>query len=573
MPYSFNPHRHVKIWLSKDKEIFLNLENQLRLVKMREMNPDDEITLIYDSKLLSENAIDNLNQFCKKYNIIPKDVRTLLTRCTIQEDVNLVEIYEDEINNLMRGGNLGVASDILRWLKPVYQLGTYSDFDVTINTRKLPKTIPVDRPLLLSLGSIAFLSGKEGLGLNNDIIAVVDEENASDAIKKIQQTLYNYCRINNNSHFRFMRNLYREALISTFGLLIGTILLGNDPEFQLLKVLEQTELEQSTRSVRKLRETIIKLTDTVENFVASTYSVNTPLSNETLKTIADNERNDLKKNLGFWGWLRLPSQKYQEIKEIIDIKDDRDFLDILRKESRSSLLKKAVVYSSGPFAVMTALFPKLFYTGEAIDNEIRSFAFSHYNLDKAFSSNNSCRFHTTRNEFVKSMANGERQICDLSWLEVGVEAQGKREEKIIEATKTIQQFFRNTRKEYHLKCTQAAVNLPKKFNKLHQEISSHIKQIESDLSGCFGFYRRAQRHEKIQALKGILAYFDVHGNFDYKKFQNERHQYQSDDIFASLGKSKTKELIERVISLSREARFYKLGNQEENSKAETGFVL
>jgi glucosyltransferase Lgt1/2/3 len=51
MAYSFAPHRHVKIWLSKDSDIFLNLENQIRLVKMRDINPKDTINFIYDSRL------------------------------------------------------------------------------------------------------------------------------------------------------------------------------------------------------------------------------------------------------------------------------------------------------------------------------------------------------------------------------------------------------------------------------------------------------------------------------------------------------------------------------------------
>ncbi|MBN9230775.1 MAG: hypothetical protein BGO90_07795 [Legionella sp. 40-6] len=131
MTYNFNPHRHVKIWLSKDKDSFLNLENRVRLVKMRDDNPEDEITFIYDSSLLSARAQLELQTFCKQYGIIAKDVRTeIIPFCATDNQQTLIALYEDEIGNLDTGGNLAAASDILRWLKPVYDSGIYSDFDI-----------------------------------------------------------------------------------------------------------------------------------------------------------------------------------------------------------------------------------------------------------------------------------------------------------------------------------------------------------------------------------------------------------------------------------------------------------
>ncbi len=39
--YKYNPHAHVKIWLSKTPSVFMNIENQTRLIEMREKNPND----------------------------------------------------------------------------------------------------------------------------------------------------------------------------------------------------------------------------------------------------------------------------------------------------------------------------------------------------------------------------------------------------------------------------------------------------------------------------------------------------------------------------------------------------
>ncbi|MBA2650524.1 MAG: hypothetical protein H0U75_13210 [Legionella sp.] len=154
MTYYFNPHHHVKIWLSKDKDIFLNLENQVRLVKMRDINPEDEIHFIYDGALLSKTALIELQAFCGKYRITPQNVRSLMPHCKTVEEQNLCSLYAQEVSHLNEGGNLGVGSDILRWLSPIYTLGTYTDFDVPVDTSKLPNTITVAKPLLMSLGSV-----------------------------------------------------------------------------------------------------------------------------------------------------------------------------------------------------------------------------------------------------------------------------------------------------------------------------------------------------------------------------------------------------------------------------------
>ena len=66
MPYKFNPHNHVKIWLSTKKDSFLNYENQLRLGAMRTKNPDDTINLAYSQSQLSDEAHNELFAYCDK---------------------------------------------------------------------------------------------------------------------------------------------------------------------------------------------------------------------------------------------------------------------------------------------------------------------------------------------------------------------------------------------------------------------------------------------------------------------------------------------------------------------------
>lgn len=179
-PRFFNPHRHVKIWLSKDPNLFMNEENKLRLVKMRELcDANDEISLIYDSKLLNNKAIDELNTYCQKHKLLATDIRTLFQSCTSEKEKKLIQIYEDEIKNLNSGGNLAAASDILRWLKPVFIQGVYADFDNDIRTQGLPDTIEVYSDILLNAGSFLDQRRRQHFIYNNDIVAIINPDAAN----------------------------------------------------------------------------------------------------------------------------------------------------------------------------------------------------------------------------------------------------------------------------------------------------------------------------------------------------------------------------------------------------------
>lgn len=193
IPYSFDPHRHVKIWLSHDPDVFMNAENQLRLVQMREACPGDKINLIYDSKLLSEGACKELLGFCSKHNIEAVNSREIIVICQgDNKEARLIDIYEDEITHINAGGNLAAASDILRWLKPIYCLGTYTDMDVKVSTRDLPPYVDTFGEILLNAGSYKNNIGKNTLIYNNDIVAVLNPQ--SEKIKIIQEHIIQACQ-------------------------------------------------------------------------------------------------------------------------------------------------------------------------------------------------------------------------------------------------------------------------------------------------------------------------------------------------------------------------------------------
>ncbi len=191
--YAFNPHRHIKIWLSKEPAHFMNDINQLRLVRMRALCPGDEIYLIYESTLLTTAAEQELHSFCAKHTITPKDMRSdIIPQCLSNPkpyEKELIALYEDEINNLNLGGNLAAASDIIRWLSPMYTLGIYSDFDVHVDTRTLNSTLSIDGELVTNLQSRPVDKNNERfqIACSNDIIAIINPE--SSYIQRIQKAI------------------------------------------------------------------------------------------------------------------------------------------------------------------------------------------------------------------------------------------------------------------------------------------------------------------------------------------------------------------------------------------------
>ncbi|MDP3267857.1 MAG: glycosyltransferase family 88 protein [Legionella sp.] len=521
MPYNFNPHRHVKIWLSKDKDVFLNLENQIRLVKMRDINPDDEINLIYDGHLLSPKALEDLNAFCTRYNIVPKNIHTdVFPLCQTDKERQLIEIYKDEMAHLDKGGNVAVGSDILRWLKPVYELGTYSDFDVHVDTSTLPKTISVEKPILLNIGSSIFNIHTDTILINNDRIAVVHSEDALAHIEKIQQAICDNCSKQQSSGTNFIEQYLTNSekqlsqIIKPQDAALQMIL---DPNYKILRKLEKLSRGKTQREVRK---EIIDSTANNLTFSKLTLTDKEKSFSGLSDKIIISEAAELLIDTNFMAQIfSAPKKRNSSIKPL----SPQEKVTKARKEYRMAMLKNSVIQTSGPGAVQSLF--KLYYDKERIDVEVAPFSFSKYDLTNAFNSENSAPLHVTQNDLNSKLQVSEIGKCnDLSWLEEGQNAIANREQTI-------------------RKVQSLAHTLPKR-------ISAHITKIENQLQGCFSFYRNRERYAKINALKEILAQFKENG-FNALEFSQQIQNYRSKDIFASIGKSKTKELIDEIMHFTQ----------------------
>lgn len=263
--WTVDPHSHGKIWLSADPNEFLPPVNQLRLVQMRHTNPLDKIHLIYDSVLLSTDSLHALKNFCNIHRIITIDVREVVFPfCGTPEEHALVKCYEDEVRHLDEFGSLAAASDILRFLGPVYRLyGIYSDFDVIIDTSAIPiRDVKIKRPFLLPLkfvGGFSIFDTNWSTYLCNDILAFSANKVETDPlIVEIQRRMIASCAQEGTL------NPYRSDMLSD----------------QL--IMQKLANHRSNRTVRELRANFI---DALKKTVISSVKLQNLIDSVTQKTV------------------------------------------------------------------------------------------------------------------------------------------------------------------------------------------------------------------------------------------------------------------------------------------------
>lgn len=514
----YNPHRHVKIWLSKDPSVFMNFENQTRLIEMRLQNPDDKIHLIYDATLLNESALEQLNHFCNEHHIIPVDADSFDKQTFSENELKLYDYYKDEITHLEEGGNLAVASDILRWIKDVYELGTYTDLDVPVNTSHLPVSITVDAPLLLNIGSLQ-TRGKEIILSNNDYIAVVDPNKATDQIEKIQTGILNVLEQYDND---FIEKTIEGIGTNSFWNRTLIDFMHNRAEATYIAKSKEFLQYDDSFSSRKLRKLINHLMTDKKNYIDFNRLVEVETNTEVIQRL----RTNLSNELGFIKWLFF-NNEYNEIKNML-LQQDDILIDYLMKKERTLYLRSIVVCTTGPIAIAKALFNGYVFSTSEFKAGIEQYSFNHYDLQQAFITKNSIPIHENLFGMMKFLGTKDGELNDSSWLENGAHLQKTRGERLIEE---------KTRLESRLSSV---------FTLLKEKIQKQIQQINTDSQGVLGFYRSSSRQLKVKTLTEALYCFNEEGDFfDTEKFSTvlKGLQGKEDEVFAGLFHSKTQELI------------------------------
>lgn len=517
--YQYNPHIHVKIWLSNKPAVFMNTENQMRLISMREKNPTDKIHLIYDSSLLNEQAIKDLDLFCKEHSITPVDANKFGSLLQSDNERKLYEFYKDEITHLNEGGNLAVASDILRWLPPVYSRGTYTDFDFPIDTTNLPPEITVDAPLLLNIGSLRTRK-KDVILSNNDYIAVVDPVAARREIEQIQAGLVSVLgRYTNDFIEKTEEEFGKDSFFNKY--LIN--FMKNRSESIYIVRSKSIMPENSLLTSRELRKFINEVMTNPDNYL--NFNQKTP--EETHESVIKRLRGELNDQLGFFKWFFFRNE-YNEINNILKQSDDK-LIDYLMKKERTLYLKSIVVCTTGPIAIAKFLFNGYVFDSNYFDEHIQPYSFNNYGLRDAFQSKNSIPMHESIFGMMNFLGAEDGKLNDSSWLETGAQLQKSRGELIEERKKQ----FRG--------------ELPDILAKAKNDIELHIKQLEANSTGFFGLFFKQRKQEKIKALREVLTCFkeDEVDTSQLRKVLSVVHSNKS-VVYAGLLSNRTQHLIETL---------------------------
>ena len=189
MPGSYNldTTKLYKIWFSNNREVFLNQENQLRLVKFRNDNPGANIALVYSSALLSAEAQADLKSFCDSHKIKPVDFDCEILPSSIDnpKENQLCSLAKEELSKWVanQGGNPAAASDLLRFSQHIIErYGIYMDFDVEAQDISKVRNHPINAPILLDDSST------EVFRFNNNIVGFATEDGRlhSDALHTLE---------------------------------------------------------------------------------------------------------------------------------------------------------------------------------------------------------------------------------------------------------------------------------------------------------------------------------------------------------------------------------------------------
>lgn len=441
--------KHFKIWFSKDKNIFLGIENQLRLVKTRAQNPQAIISLVYSSKCLNSKAKKDLASFCEKHRINPIDFDTQVeSLLTDEKDIAIYQIALLEIKNTLnnQGGNLGAAADCARLICPLLaKAGIYTDFDVDFNTSLKEKTIKAEFPIIFNSSG-----AKEQMRYNSDVMITAHNPSNpkqlhEDAIRKI-----GYMQEGIIKKYRTTNELAKGIFITNVN--------G-------LKIMEPLELQDERKNRyleyyfdRHPKSTVFDLRKHVQNMKFSDLMKSRPLfervviyDDYTLSNSTDNQIEEKFKAV------------YAEENVLLAETDDPqsemqepmtgDVIDSSLRTIKHSLYLATVCRVSGPINLMHLFRDNI--TIEKFDrmSEIREGESQLQTaLEKSsLACNGFANCFKTKNDgrHLKdqelSWANLFEKIGsfgDQSWTSPGQQNQSKREEGMVKAATTLQKAFR-----------------------------------------------------------------------------------------------------------------------------------
>ena len=459
--YQLNPHRHVKIWFSRDEDIFLNPENQLRLVRLRTNNPRDSLSFVYDKSLLSAKAQLNLQQFCARHKIEPLDIADLKKELVTDQEKELMSYVEEEIRRTKddTGGSFAAASDILRWLSPVYKRGIYTDFDIEIKTAGLPEMIKVQAPIISNIGTVIKIANYtsetyEVITACNDIMCMPEPDTSlsteeqghckalqEQQIGRAQQAIIEgyHCAL------KKLQGIVNKLRAEVERLVFSKEDLKDQLEFSHANAMalatgffgenifdiRQNSKKTCSSNYQLLIFMLAEVIRLTPEYADTIYrKINCTLAEAAATGSYENELRDLyqaKLNealilANIPEHIILNDECFEQMKPIIE----------------GMLLRASVINVTGP-TVLVELFDKAFFTEQQSKTELHRYSLYNYGLDKSFNSRYPVGLRFDQEQFLLAISS---QQSDVSWGAKGWAAVQAREKEMDSKAALIQTWYR-----------------------------------------------------------------------------------------------------------------------------------
>lgn len=181
--YLVNLRHQYKIWLPEDIDEELSALYQSELMELH-YEKNAQLSLVYDSQMSTFAVHQHLLSFCEKHQIKAIDIREdVFPFCLTQQELKLKRFYEIEIQNLAKGGSLTLAKQILRWLKPIYELGMYHDFNLSLDIKNLNMVYAFKTPMIFHIVN------EQQLYIDPSVSMIVNSQDAMGFIEKIQENI------------------------------------------------------------------------------------------------------------------------------------------------------------------------------------------------------------------------------------------------------------------------------------------------------------------------------------------------------------------------------------------------
>ncbi|MBN9288584.1 MAG: hypothetical protein BGO43_03260 [Gammaproteobacteria bacterium 39-13] len=183
--YKLDLSRIGFIWFSDNPNEFMPAANQLRLIQNRLRNPNMDFYFVYSSKCLSQQAMNELEEFANNHNLYLIDFDTLLENAEKTElDNDIFLIAKEERDHALKntGGSLAAASDGTRTLEPLLEIcANYIDCDVDFDFSQMPRFHRINVPVIIPGRAHDVGMGFKFPLINNSFVgvAVTSEEDPS----------------------------------------------------------------------------------------------------------------------------------------------------------------------------------------------------------------------------------------------------------------------------------------------------------------------------------------------------------------------------------------------------------